>query len=258
MPTALQSEFAEALLDPSRALPTGVISYNSPAPLKRFAVYRNNVMVGLIGALEARFPAVRRIVGGEFFAAAAWLFAAANPPRSPLMMIYGDEFPDFLESFEPADELPYLADVARLEAARTRAYHAADAKPLEPSALAEFAPDALAALRFVLHPSVEIIASDFPIVTIWAMNADEMALGPITDWRGEDALVARPALDVELRRLPIGAAAFLRNLAAGKPLGAAAEAAFASAPEFDLAVNLTALFSTGLAIAARACSEKVE
>jgi len=250
MPPDLQSEFAEALRDPGLPLPSGVIAHNSRLPQKRFAVYRNNVMVGLIGALEARYPATKRIVGEEFFAAAARLFATAHPPRSSLMMTYGDQFPDFLGAFKPAAAVPYLADVARLEAARTRAYHAADAKPLTPAELAGFGPDALAGLRFILHPSIEIVVSTFPIVTIWAMNADEIELAPLADWRGEDALVARPALDVEVRRLPAGAATFLQSLAGGKPLGAAANAALASSPDFDLAINLASLFSTGFAIEA--------
>lgn len=249
MLSTLQSEFAHALIDAESPLPSGVISHTSLAPRKRFAVYRNNVMVGLIGALEARFPATRRIVGEDFFTAAARLFAAAHPPRSPVMMFYGDGFPDFLMRFQPAAEIAYLADVARLEAARTRAYHAADAEPLPPIALAGVAADALAGLRFVLHPSLEIIASAFPVVTIWAMNAGDLELAPITDWRGEEALVARPKYAVEVRRLPSGAAVFLRSLAAGEPLGVAAEAAQKNSADFDLAVNLAALFDPGLAIA---------
>ncbi|WP_026606442.1 DNA-binding domain-containing protein [Methylocapsa acidiphila] len=250
MPHALQAEFATVLRDPALPLPTSVISHTSRTPQKRFAVYRNNVMVGLIGALESRFPATRRIVGDEFFAAAARVFASTQPPRSPLMMTYGDEFPDFLASFEPAAEIAYLADVAGLEAARTRAYHAADAAPLEPAAFSQIDADRLADLCIVLHPSVEIIRSQFPIVVIWAMNAGDMELGPVADWRGDDALVARPALDVEVRRLPPGAAAFLQSLSADAPLGTAAESAAASDPAFDLAVNLAALFSAGLAISA--------
>lgn len=250
MQASLQTEFAEALRDPSHALPAGVIAHTSSVPQKRFAVYRNNVMVGLIEALEARFPAARRIVGEEFFANVARLFASEHPPRSPIMMEYGDDFPDFLAAFEPAQKVPYLADVVRLEAARTRAYHAADAKPLDLSTLAELDPASLPSLRFILHPSVEIIVSSFPIVTIWAMNADEIPLAPVTEWRSEDALVARPSLDVEVRRLPQGAAAFLQTLAAGTPLGAAAEAALAASPEFDLTINLASIFSSGLAIAA--------
>jgi hypothetical protein len=243
-----QSNFAHGLLDPDAPLPEGLISHDPDGVQRRFAVYRNNVMVGLIGALEARFPAVRKIVGEEFFKAAAQAFAAADPPRSPVMMFYGDEFPAFLASFEPAREVPYLGDVARLEAARTHAYHAADAEPLPPAALAATAPDALAHMQFTLHPSFEIIASPYPITTIWAMNSGEMELAPITDWHGEDALVMRPQQNVEVRRLPPGAKIFLQRLAAGAVLREAAAAAAEEDASFDLAANLAALFS-GLAIA---------
>ena len=242
-----QSDFARALRNPDLAVPHGVTTHSSDTPKERFAVYRNNVVVGLVGALEARFPATRKIVGEDFFKGAAKLFAATEPPRSPLMLLYGDGFPAFLEGFEPARGVPYLADVARLEAARTRAYHAADAKPLTPAALSGVALDTLAGSCFTLHASVEIVASDYPIVTIWAMNSGEIDLVPLTDWRGENALVSRPGSDVEVRRLPAGAKTFLQSLAAGKPLGAAAASALAANASFDLAANLAALFA-GLAI----------
>ena len=90
------SDFAHALRDPDLVVPRGVTSHNSDTPRERFAVYRNNVMVGLVGALEARFPATRKIVGEDFFNGAAKLFAAAQPPRSPLMLFYGDAFSHFL------------------------------------------------------------------------------------------------------------------------------------------------------------------
>jgi hypothetical protein len=242
-----QSDFADALRNPDLAVPQGVTSHSSDTPKDRFAVYRNNVVVGLAGALKARFPATRKIVGEDFFRGAAKLFAATRPPRSPVMLFYGDAFPTFLADFEPAREVPYLADVARLEAARTRAYHAADAKPLTPAALVGGPPDALAGMRFILHPSVEIVESDYPIATIWAMNSGEIDLAPITDWRGEDALVSRSGFDVEVRRLPAGSKTFLQNLAARNPLGEAAAAALGGNSSFDFAANLAALFA-GLAI----------
>jgi hypothetical protein len=242
-----QDAFAQALRDPEAALPPGVISHTSDVPRKRFSVYRNNVMVGLVNGLEARFPVVRKIVGEDFFKAIAKLFAAAQPPHSPLMMFYGDGFPAFLAAFEPAQDVPYLADVARLEASRTRAYHAADAKPLTAAALQAIPQEALADLHFILHPSLDIVASDHPIVTIWAMNSGELELAPVTDWRGEDALILRPGLDVEVRRLPTGARVFLQSLAAGNPLGAAAASALVTNANFDVAANLAALFA-GLTI----------
>jgi hypothetical protein len=198
-------------------------------------------------ALKSRFPAVEKLVGVEFFAAMALAFVKAQPPRSPLLATYGDEFPSFIAAFEPARELPYLADVARLEAARTRAYHAADAAPIGADRFAKLDSCAHGDIRIKTHPSAEIVRSPHPIVTIWAMNSGEQELAPIDNWRGEDALVCRPHLEVQVFALPPGGAAFLLALAAGRSLGRAAEAALADAPDFDLTENLAGLISSGLA-----------
>ena len=248
LPT-FETSFADALLNTDRPVPGGVIAHNAAIPVRRFAVYRNNVAAGLAKILGSRFPVVGKIVGEEFFAAMARAFAIQQPPRSPIMATYGDEFAGFIAAFEPARELPYLADVARLEAARTRAYHAADATPLDAGQLAALGgldESAIGNIRFDLHPSIEILRSLYPIVTIWAMNSGERTLAPIEDWRGEDALVTRTHLDVEVRALPAGGAAFLLALAAGRTLGEASEAALADDPDFDLTGNLAALMTLGL------------
>ena len=235
-----EASFAQALLDPERPLPDGI------SPARRFSVYRNNVVAGLVKALASRFPAVKRIVGEEFFTAMARAFVVARPPRSAVLASYGEEFADFIAAFEPARDLAYLADVARIEAARTRAYHAADATPVGAGEFAALDVDAVAGLRLTLHPSAEIIRSAHPIVTIWAMNSGERALSPIDDWCGEDALVARPSLDVEVRLLPQGGAAFLLALAEKRTLGEAADVALAECSEFDLTGNLAGLIGWGL------------
>jgi hypothetical protein len=247
----MHAEFAAALLDAQRPVPAGITSHTSTAPARRFAVYRNNVVAGLVKVLAVRFPAVEKIVGEEFFAAMARLFVAANPPRSPLLMYYGSEFPAFIARFPPAAELPYLADVARLELARARAYHAADAKPVDPKALQAVDPAAVGDLRLRLHPSVEVVRSAHPIVTIWAMNAGEAELGEVKDWHAEDALVVRPLLAVEVRLLPPGGAAFLRSLRSGARLGRAAESALVEDQRFDLAANLAGLIGSGLVTGVR-------
>lgn len=244
---AHEAAFAEALLDPARPIPPGIVAPTQAAPQRRFAVYRNNVTVSLVEALRARFPALERIVGEEFFRAMARVFVAEHPPKSPLLMQFGDELACFLDHFAPAADLPYLGDVARLEAARTRAYHAADAAPADPAGLAAVPLKRLNELRITLHPSVQIVRSMHPIVTIWAMNAGDAAPAPIADWTPQDALVARPHLDVVVRALPPGAAAFLLALAAGAPLAQAAEAALADDENFNLTNNLVDIFSAGIA-----------
>jgi Putative DNA-binding domain len=246
MLTSFEALFAGALRSADQPIPSGIIAHNAAVPARRFAVYRNNVIMGLRKALQSRFPAVEKIVGEEFFAAMARVFVAEQPPRSPLLATYGDSFPVFIAAFEPAREIPYLADIARLEAARTRAYHAEDATPIDTSRFAALDSRTVGAIRIDIHPSVEIVRSPFPIVTIWAMNSGEQELSPITDWRGEDALIARPNLDVQVRKLPPGGAAFLLALAAGQPLGEAAEVGVADDPDFDLTNNLAGLIGSGL------------
>jgi hypothetical protein len=241
-----ETSFADALLNAERSVPPGVSAHNAANPSRRFAVYRNNVMAGLCGGLKRRYPVIERLVGGDFFAAMAREFVKRNPPRSPLLAHYGDEFAAFVAAFEPARELPYLADVARLEAARTRAYHAEDATPLGADQFAALDAEALGGIRIELHPSAAIVRSPFPIVTIWAMNSGERELGPIEDWQAEDALVVRPHLEVEVRSLPPGGAAFLGALAEGLPLSGAVDAGLADHADFDLAGNLAGLIGSGV------------
>jgi len=245
---AIQESFATALLDADRPVPGAVTSHTARIPRARFAVYRNNVIVGLGEALCKQFPVVEKIVGEEFFAAMARVFVTEHPPRSPLLVRYGEVFPEFIGTFAPAAELPYLADVARLEVARTLAYHAADAAPLDPSHWQALDAGSLRDARITLQPSMQILRSQYPIVTIWAMNSGEAELRPIDHWRAEDALVLRPNLDVEVRVLPAGGAVFLAALAAGAPLAEAAASAKTDHPDFDLTANLAELIGVGLAI----------
>lgn len=246
MTASPHDELAAALLDPERAVPAVLTSHTARTPARRFAVYRNNVTVGLIDALRARFPAVERIVGEDFFAATARDFVRVRPPRSPLLSLYGDDFPDFVAAFAPAGDLPWLADVARLEAARTTAYHAADAPPLGPAEFAALDPASLGDLRVTLHPSARLVRSRYPIVTIWAMNSGEAALGPVDIDTPEDALVIRPRLTVVVQRLPPGAAVFLASLSEHATLAEASTVAFATTAAFDPTASLAVLVGSGV------------
>ena len=80
------------------------------------------------------------------------------------------------------------------------------------------------------------------------MNSGAQKLEPIETWIAEDALIVRPYLDVEVRLLPPGGAAFLRALAEGRSLGVAADAALADDAAFDLTGSLAALIGRGLTI----------
>ena len=243
----LQDEFAEALLSAATPVPSSLEGAAIRRADRRFAVYRNNVAASLIEALGVRFPVVRRLVGEEFFRAMAHAFVLREPPFSPLLIHYGETFPAFIEEFEAAKPLAYLADVARLEYARGRAYHAADIEPLARAAFASLPAGRIGAARVRLHPSVGIVASGFPVLSIWEVNQDK-AVRAVPHWGAEAALVARPFLEVETRRLLPGTDVFLLALHKGSTIAEAAERAAAATSDFNASDGLAVLIGAHLAV----------
>jgi Putative DNA-binding domain len=247
-----QQAFAAALFAPQDAGNAEVLQLVAqPA----FAVYRNTVMKACVDALEANFPAVARLVGSEWFRAAAALHAAADPPRDGRLLHYGAGFPAFLESFEPAAELGYLPGVARLDALWREAHAARDAEALDPAHLAHALPDALAMQVLHPHPAARWRwFAEQPIYSIWSRNRRAPHDGDETDriggredlvWQAEGALLTRPCDVVNWRTASRADCTFLDACAAGAPLAEAAEAALQADPNTDLAALLQHLLLAG-------------
>jgi hypothetical protein len=102
--------FAAALGEPSAPPPATTHGRMGAPDARRFAVYRNNVAVGLIGALEARYPVSRRIAGDDLFRAMARAFVRAHRPRSSVMIAYGGEFPEFVADYLAAPQRELVLD----------------------------------------------------------------------------------------------------------------------------------------------------
>ena len=237
----MQADFSAALLDPDCPVPESLVGPNGQPATKRFAVYRNTVAVGLTEALQTSFPVVRKLVGEAFFAAMAGVFLRRHPPKSQIMMLYGDAFADFLAVFPPVAHLGYLPDVARLEQALRESYHAADASPIAADALAAIPEATLLASRLTFAPAVRLVCSPWPIHAIWLANAQA---GPAPQPGAEDVLLLRPGFDPAPHLLPKGGGAFIATLLQGATL---AEALFAAGPGLDLPAVL-ALLLNGRAI----------
>ena len=244
-PLRYAAAFSSALLRPDLETPPLVIGPQGKSATKRYNIYRNNVTVSLINALAAVFPAVQRITGVEFFRAMARSYVRETPPRSPLLFEYGRGFAEFVERYEHASEMPWLADVARIERAWLDAYHAADADPLSVCDLAHVPSERLTDLTLSPHPATRIIRSRFAAVTIFSANRTESPFGEINAAEPECALITRPEYDVVVRRLPPGGAEFILALLDGRPLGAAVASALKVAPSFDIAASIAGMIEAG-------------
>lgn len=234
-----EAEFTAALLDPQRPVPAGLIRPDGTPADRRFAIYRNNVAVGLTEALRAGFPVVEKLVGAAFFAAMVGIFLRQNPPQSRIMMLYGDKLPDFLASFPPLAAYPYLPDVARIEQGLRESYHAADVEPLSHEVLAETSEAVLLGHRIRLAPPVRLIRSPWPVYAVWCANVDG---GPKPGAGPQDVLVVRPGFDPRPHLLPAGGGSFMSLLMGRATL---AEAIDAAGPGFDLPAVLSLLLSGG-------------
>ncbi len=233
--------FAAALDEPSASPPAMTRGRLGAPDAPRFSVYRNNVAVGLIGALEARYPAARRIAGDDAFRVLARAFIRASKPRSPVMIAYGDDFPEFLAGCDGV--ALSLADVARLENAWVEAYHAEEEAAAIVRDLADLGEERLPGARIAFHPAARLLRFSTPAASIWA--AAQGCAGPAEPIAevAEDALVTRPDADVSVRVLPPLGYDFAVKLKNGVTLIEAAEAM--NDPAFDFGIHLVGLVEAG-------------
>jgi hypothetical protein len=239
--------FVAALGEPSAPAPVMTHGRLGAPDARRFAVYRNNVAVGLIGALEARYPVSRRIAGDDLFRATARAFVRANKPRSPVMIAYGGEFPEFAADYLAAAEASsangVLADVARLENVWVEAYHAEDASVATVGELGSLSPDRLPGTRIAFHPAARLLRFATPAATVWASAQVSNGSAALDEGVGEDALIARPDCDVRVRVLPPLGYDFALSLRGGATLVEAVAAV--NDPAFDFGAHLVGLVESG-------------
>lgn len=237
-----QAELLERIADPSLSAETAPAL--NPAGL---AVYRNNYRVGLIDTLAFIYPVCRQLVGGDFFTGLARVFIGGHPSLSGNLHLYGAAFGDFVAGFEHARELPYLADVARLEWRVHRAYYAADAAPADSAALAAFPQQRWGELKLRPLPDVAALLSPWPAASIWlAHQRQPVELNVDLHSQPEAMLIYRLQGRVQVEIVGAGLAALLQAIRDGATLEAAVEQALAAEAGFDLQAGLLRLFQQRL------------
>jgi hypothetical protein len=232
----LQRAFAGAVLGEVTApVSNWIVSDHFPST-RRLQVYRNNVVTSLSDALAAVYPVVQRLVAPGFFAYAAHEYLHQHPSRSGNLHDFGDHFPQFLQDFEPASALAYLPDVARLEWAWHRVFHASECPPLSLEKLAAVPAENYERLRFKLHPARQLLASRYPVLRIWEANQDDYHgdLAVDLDQEAQQLLILRRELEVTIQPVSAGEHALLATLAANDTFANACEAALAVQEELDV------------------------
>ncbi len=241
----LQSDFAKAIRHLEAPLPDQLMTRGDANVGRRFDIYRNNHIVGLTEALGLTFPVLQKLVGDEFFQVAAREYVLRYPPRTPVLLLYGSRFGDFLDQLPGTARFPYLGDVARLEWCRIAAFHAADAPPARIDILSCIPEAELTEIQLVLHPSVQMLNSRWPVWSIWRDGVSDPPQREIEMDQPEQLLITRPDAEVMMARLEGDCFDFCQHLTRGCTLGVAAERTVRHYPETQLSTLLITLFQSG-------------
>jgi hypothetical protein len=172
----------------------------------------------------------------------------ATPPTSPLLFEYGYDFPDFIESYEHPQSMPWLA--------MSPASSGHGSTHITPQMRSRWSPrlwlrSSGATGRHCSDTSSRDADRALAISGGHYFRSEPGRWARVTASEPEDALVTRPGLEVAVRRLPPDGAVYLTHLLAGEPLGAAVSAAIADSPAFDLPANIGGMLEAGAIAAAQ-------
>jgi hypothetical protein len=240
----LEACFARAILHNDMAALADVIEADGLEVAARLGIHRNTTLASLTDVLMATFPVVRRLVDDRFFAYAADAFISSTPPRSACLDEFGVEFPAFIAGFPACAGLPYLAAVAQLEWHLHTAARAVVITPLPAEVLTVVAPERTVDLILDFDPARAYLAASWPLSRIWRANQPEVTEAAVIDLDAgaENLEIVRGG---DFRLIDAAVFNFRAELATGKPLLIAAEAALTVDPEFDLTAALANLFADG-------------
>ena len=202
----LQEKFARALYEEesggprARSLGEELCSLKKLSPGESVDLYRSSVSSVVEESLSEIFPVCLELVGEPCFNGVAQLYLRARPSRHADLSRLGDDWPEFVETVAFLSDVPYLADVGRLELGLHHAHAAPWPTPLEdPQALGEAIAREPEAWRLLLSPSATLLASPFPVLTLWEAHQDRRVdrgwkLDPAVP--GEQLVVCRQGTEI--------------------------------------------------------------
>jgi len=210
----------------------------------RLEVYAAAYFHRIREALESEYAALTGAIGAAAMNDLVASYLLVHPSRDPSLRWAGARVPEFLASHEAAEPFrrrwPWAADLARLEWARSLAFDAADAPPLERRDLSSLPSEAWSDLVVAFQPATQLVRLEWPVHRLLdgaRSLAPPSAPEPATlcVWRRDEAVLQR-ALD------PLEAE-LLGHAQRGEPFGELCERAAQTLGELAAAERMGALLA---------------
>ncbi len=217
-------------------------------PTRGLSAYRANAQASAERALASAYPVLFDLIGQENFNFLTRDFWHQHPPQRGDLAQWGDKLAAFIGGVLQLQELPYLADVARIEWALHQCAMAQDIDQ-NLSSFALLTAHAPEYLRMQLAPGTCALASDYPAASIYLSHVGLGSLEETADLihagTAQTALVWRQGFAPRMQVLAEVDAHFLNALLQGASLAAALDVAHA---DFDFSAWLTNGVQSGLVL----------
>ncbi len=239
----VQSAFVAAVRSDDAGLLASLVVDDGIEPEQRIQIYRNNHRLGALATMQATYPIVERLGGGDWFRQSAAKYQQQYPSHSGDLQYLGQDYPGFLRLDLADTPFAYFADVAALEWAYQLVLTGEEREAVNLEVLRAVDAEDYERLLFVPRPALRVVESPFPIFAIW--HANQPGVEPQSEIRldagASRVLLIRRKDHVELRELSRGTCWLLQQFQCGVPLGDAAASEAAASEEFDLQLSLSEL-----------------
>jgi hypothetical protein len=219
------------------------------SPVERLEIYREQFWLRHTASLVEDFPGLSGILGQEAWQALIDGYLEAHPPESYTLRDLGLHLPRYVEAQPTLAHHALCLDMARLELAYLELFDAADAAPLNATALVDIPEAAWEHARIELQPALRLLQVGYPVASLrkqlfLAQTSGESV--PIPAPAPFHLLLFRRDLSMYHEELTAGAFALLGALTRRVPLAAACAQAQAEIPEeaAGIAQNVGAWFQS--------------
>jgi len=239
------SDCLSADLTPDNISIETVIDTRKISAKGQMGIYRESAIGNIIIPMQITYPVIEKLVGREFFRATCRQYIKVYWPKTGNMDDYGQEFAEFLGNFEPVKELSYISDVARLEWLYHESSIADDMEPSDWNSFANLSEDDIENTSILLHPTVRLFYSLYPVKEIWDINQHKLEPSrelDLDNTQGGYVLCYRQSYKTTILTIDEADYVFLFAISSDKTLYQAAELAL----EIDQGLDMQAIMATYL------------
>lgn len=172
----LQNNLQQYLMNYDSAINPYIAQPLNDSVQNRLNIYSNAYRYRLIDILKADFLALCVLLGDKKFEELAREYIDAYPSHYFTVRYFGSHFIQFLKNHEINKEAPYVTDMATFEWALVNTGDAADAPVITINDLAVIPQEQWGRLRFIEHPSLQMINLSSNVPSIWLANAEKREL----------------------------------------------------------------------------------